>query len=765
MFWLRDKTVLITGGTGSFGQRCAQVLLEQASLKRLILLSRDEQKHVTLRRTLFPPDQYPRVRYFVGDVRDAGRLRTAFRDVDYVIHAAAMKHVDMAEYNPQECIATNIDGAQNVIQASLDCGVRKVVALSTDKAASPINLYGATKLCSDKLFVASNSLAGQDGTRFSVVRYGNVLNSNGSVVPFFLNQRKKGFLPITDAGMTRFIITLEQGVWFVLDAMQKMAGGEVFIPKIPSVTISDIAEAVAPECPTRVVGIRPGEKLHECMIPADEARSAVEFDDHYVIKPAQRSWDGDTPWYESSGKPCAEGFSYTSDNNDRWLTPAQLREMVRGEYPDALESDPDTPRLESDPDTPRPPTRKTADRMRIGEEMADGESANAVLPYSRQSVTEQDVQSVARVLRGPWLTTGPEVDEFESAVARLSEARHAVAFCNGTAALHAALDACGVGQGDEVIVPALTFVATANAAVYCGGRPVFADVSPRTLLLEPEQIESLITDRTRVLVTVDYAGQTCPYDRIQRIADRHGLRIVADACHSLGGRYADQPVAHWADAACYSFHPVKPITCGEGGMVVTGDGALAARMREFRNHGIDTDHRDRATAGTVHYDMHSRGFNYRLSDIHAALGRSQIQRWSVRDRRRARIADWYRKRLAHIPHVTVMGTDPQATHGYHLFVVRWNGRLAGCDRDAAIRELRNSGIQANVHYKPVYQHSWYRNRTAANHGSRCPVAEQAYQEIMSLPMYPELQERDVERICGVLNRLGTRAARSISPVA
>ncbi len=328
MFWLKDQTILITGGTGSFGKKCAQILTEQTQLKRLIIFSRDEQKHVALRRDWFPPDRYPEIRYFVGDVRDVNRLRRALRDVDYVIHAAAMKHVDMAEYNPQECIATNIGGAENVINTAIDCGVKKVVALSTDKAAGPINLYGATKLCSDKLFVACNSLSGDSGTRFSVVRYGNVLGSNGSVVPFFQQQKSRGELPITDPEMTRFIITLEQGVWFVLDSLRRMVGGEVFVPKIPSTTILNIARAVAPECRTKVVGMRPGEKLHECMIPFDESRLALEFEDHFVIRPSQRSWSNEVPKYERMGKPCPRGFSYTSDNNPRWLTPEMLKQMI-----------------------------------------------------------------------------------------------------------------------------------------------------------------------------------------------------------------------------------------------------------------------------------------------------------------------------------------------------------------------------------------------------------------------------------------------------
>ncbi len=328
MFWLKDRTVLITGGTGSFGKSCAAHLLAHARLKRLIIFSRDEQKHVAMQRQNFSADKYPQIRYFVGDVRDSERLRRALRGVDFVVHAAAMKHVDMAEYNPQECIHTNIGGAENLINACLDSQVQKVVALSTDKAANPINLYGATKLCSDKLFVAANSLAGETGTRFAVVRYGNVLGSNGSVVPFFQQQRSFGVLPITHPEMTRFIITLDQGVEFVLKSFERMAGGEVFVPKIPSTTILEIARAVAPDCETKIVGIRPGEKLHECMVPVDEARQTLEFDDHFVIQPVRRSWTRQVPAYIAQGRPCLEGFSYSSDTNEHWLTNADLVRMI-----------------------------------------------------------------------------------------------------------------------------------------------------------------------------------------------------------------------------------------------------------------------------------------------------------------------------------------------------------------------------------------------------------------------------------------------------
>jgi UDP-N-acetylglucosamine 4,6-dehydratase len=327
---LGGSSVLITGGTGSFGKACVRRLLDLPTPpRRLVVFSRDEQKHVAMSRDVFPTARYPQLRYFVGDVRDLPRLSRALRDVEYVIHAAAMKHVDLAEYNPQECIRTNIGGAENVVSACLDAGVKKVVALSTDKAATPVNLYGATKLCADKLFIAANALGGRDGTRFSVVRYGNVVGSKGSVVPFFLKERAKGVLPVTDPRMTRFWITIEQGVDLALRAFDRMAGGEIFVPKIPSTTVLDLAKAAAPECRVEIVGIRPGEKLHECLIPREEARQTMEFADHYVIEPALHWWSRTTILAEHGGKRCPEDFSYTSDANPWRLSIEEIREMIR----------------------------------------------------------------------------------------------------------------------------------------------------------------------------------------------------------------------------------------------------------------------------------------------------------------------------------------------------------------------------------------------------------------------------------------------------
>ena len=326
--YLEDKRILITGGTGSLGHQLTHDILEATKRTRVVILSRDEFKQFKMREWL-PEDGRQRVGFFLGDVRDAERLKRAFSGVDYVIHTAALKQVPAAEYNPFEFIKTNVIGAENLINAAIDCGVNKVVALSTDKAANPINLYGATKLCSDKLFVAGNSYSGKRATRFSVVRYGNVVGSRGSVIPFFLRERKKGVLPITDNRMTRFWITLQQGSNLVLNALREMLGGEIWVPKIPSMRIVDLARVLAPECEHRQVGIRPGEKLHEVMVPTDDAHQTLEFANHYIIKPAYPWWDNE--WHlDKGGSPCVDGFYVGSDNNQQWLNSMQLIEMTKG---------------------------------------------------------------------------------------------------------------------------------------------------------------------------------------------------------------------------------------------------------------------------------------------------------------------------------------------------------------------------------------------------------------------------------------------------
>ncbi|MCG3667624.1 UDP-N-acetylglucosamine 4,6-dehydratase (inverting) [Aliarcobacter butzleri] len=324
------KNILITGGTGSFGKKYTKILLEKYTPNKIIIYSRDELKQYEMAQEY--NDKC--MRYFIGDVRDEARLKKATKDVDFIIHAAALKHVPIAEYNPMECIKTNINGAQNVIDAALENGVSKVIALSTDKAANPVNLYGATKLASDKLFVAANNLVGTQDTKFSVVRYGNVVGSRGSVVPFFKKLINEGVkeLPITDEKMTRFFITLEDGVNFVLKNFERMQGGEIFIPKIPSMKIVDMAKAIAPNLPHQIIGIRPGEKLHEIMCPADDSHLTLEFEDHYVIKPTihfTTRMDYQKNLLGEVGKPVVQGFEYNSGNNSQWLSSEEFLEMVK----------------------------------------------------------------------------------------------------------------------------------------------------------------------------------------------------------------------------------------------------------------------------------------------------------------------------------------------------------------------------------------------------------------------------------------------------
>lgn len=342
---LTGKSILVTGGTGSFGKEFTRsVLTQYPGIKRLVIYSRDELKQFEMNQQ-FSESEYPQLRYFIGDVRDKDRLFRAMEGIDLVVHAAALKQVPAAEYNPFEAVKTNIMGAQNVIECCLDRNIEKVVALSTDKAAAPINLYGATKLCSDKMFVAANNFKGDRVLKLSVVRYGNVMGSRGSVIPFFLNKRAEGVLPITDPRMTRFNITLKEGVDLVLFAFANMWGGEIFVPKIPSYRICDLAEAIAPHCRQKIVGIRPGEKLHEEMITETDAINSLEFEKYFIILPSMQLWDVTEYMNTFNGRRCEAGFSYSSGTNDQLLSVDQLRRLIRDDIDPtlAVTKEPSTP--------------------------------------------------------------------------------------------------------------------------------------------------------------------------------------------------------------------------------------------------------------------------------------------------------------------------------------------------------------------------------------------------------------------------------------
>jgi UDP-4-amino-4,6-dideoxy-N-acetyl-beta-L-altrosamine transaminase len=367
------------------------------------------------------------------------------------------------------------------------------------------------------------------------------------------------------------------------------------------------------------------------------------------------------------------------------------------------------------------------------------------IPYGRQSISEEDIAAVVEVLRSDFLTTGPAVAAFEADLARVAGAAHAVAVSNGTAALHCALFALGVGPGDEVIVPPITFVATVNAVLYVGATPVFADVDGETLLLDPSQAEAQITPRTHAIIGVDYAGQPCDWDRLREIADRHDLALVADACHALGARFQGRPVGSLADLTVFSFHPVKHITTGEGGAITTDVDAYAARMRMFRSHGIAATPQDRDRTVTWEYSQVALGYNYRITDIQCALGRSQLARLGPWVETRRALAEAYDRDFAGVGSVEPLVTLPGRDHAYHLYMIRLSDLPEGRDRAAVFQDLRGQGIGVNVHYIPVHLQPYHRERLGTGPGL-CPAAEAAYEGLLTLPLYPGLTEADRVRV-------------------
>jgi len=371
-----------------------------------------------------------------------------------------------------------------------------------------------------------------------------------------------------------------------------------------------------------------------------------------------------------------------------------------------------------------------------------------MIPYGRQQIEDDDVQAVVDVLHSDWLTTGPAVSRFEQLFAEKVGASDAVAVCNGTAALHVAAMALGLGPGDEVIVPTMTFAATANAVAYTGATPVFVDVRSEDLLIDPDLAEEAITERTKAIAAVDYAGNVCDWDALRAIADRNGLALVADSCHALGAMYHGRPVGSLADLTAFSFHPVKHITTGEGGMVVTDDKALADRLRSLRNHGITVDHRQREAEGSWYYEIDELGHNYRITDIQCALGSSQLRKLDAWVDRRREIATRYGEAFLDVDGVHPLAVAEDVYHSYHLYVVRLADSI---DRARVFSLMRKAGVGVNVHYIPVHLHPYYRRTLGCSEGL-CPIAEDAYEHILSLPMYPGLSDADVDFVIEALGR-------------
>ena len=375
-----------------------------------------------------------------------------------------------------------------------------------------------------------------------------------------------------------------------------------------------------------------------------------------------------------------------------------------------------------------------------------------LLPYGRQWIDEADIAAVVDVLNSDWLTTGPKVAEFEAAFAAFTGAKEAVAISNGTAALHAAIYALGIGVNDEVLVTTMTFAASANCVLYQGGTPVFVDVDPDTLLIDPDDVLKKITPRTKAIVAVDYAGQPCDYSRLQSIADEHGLALVADACHAIGGSYRGNPIGSVADLNTFSLHPVKHMTTGEGGVITTDDSELAQRMRVFRNHGITTDHRQRAEQGSWFYEMVDIGYNYRITDFQCALGLSQLNKMPQWVQQRQAIAKAYDEAFATVPAVVPLTVRSEVSHAYHLYVIQFDLAQLSVDRSVLFQALRAEGLGINVHYIPVHMHPYYQKQHGTKIG-QCPVAETAYERIVSLPIFPLMNDRDVQDVITAVSKV------------
>lgn len=375
-----------------------------------------------------------------------------------------------------------------------------------------------------------------------------------------------------------------------------------------------------------------------------------------------------------------------------------------------------------------------------------------MIPYGRQWIDEEDIQAVVEVLRSDWLTTGPCVESFEKAFAEQAGAKYAVAVSSGTAALHAAMFALDIGPGDEVIVPAMTFAATANCVVFQGGTPIFADVEPDTLLIDPCDVEKKLTSKTKALIAVDYAGQPCDYEALQSITEQSGITLVDDACHALGASYRGTPVGAIARLSAFSFHPVKHITTGEGGMITTDNKEFSKCLRIFRNHGITTDHRQRDAQGSWFYEMVDLGYNYRITDFQCALGMSQLKKLPLWLEKRREIARKYDEYFFKIKGIEPLVVKKDVRHAYHLYVIRINKEETGLDRGIFFHKLRSQGINVNVHYVPLHMHPFYRNRFRIGRGL-CPIAEKSYEEIVSLPMYPAMKDEDVAYVTETIHKI------------
>lgn len=658
-----NANILITGGTGNIGQKIVEILLENYSPNKIVIYSRDEFRQYNMQEEFHSEC----MRYFIGDVRDYSRLKLAMKNIDYVIHAATLKNISVTEYNPTECIKTNVHGAENVIHAAIENNVAKVISLSTNKTLKPDNLYEATILTSDKLFVASNNLVPKEQrTKFSVVSYDRTFESIEYVESYFQELINIGINSsiIEDIRNANLFFTLEDGVQFILKSFERMQGGEIFIPKISSLDIINLS--LSADIKGKLVELYNQNKPHTNLCLNVDTCKTLEFDDHFVVKPTLK-------------------------------------------------------------------TTKNYEKNPIGEE---GKTVREFIPYGRQLIEQDDINSVIEVLKSNYLTTGPKVKEFEDLLCQYCDVKYTVVVSNGTTALHLA-SLVLLQKDDKVLTTPNSFLATSNSILYVGAKPIFVDIADDGNIDLDLCEEKIKQDPTiKAIYGVAFSGNMLNQKKLKYLKDTYNITVLEDCAHAIGAKFGDIKAGSCVNSDCsiFSFHPVKHLTTAEGGAITTNSKEIYEKLIHLRSHGMYKD----LSMLPWEYEMRELGFNYRITDLQCALGISQLRKLNIFIERRFQIAKKYDtafKNTVVKPLYTVDGNS-----SYHLYVIRIDFSQIKINKVALFNALQKKKIGVQLHYMPINKQPYYKSLGYGN--ELTPVMDKYYEECLSLPMYPLLSDEE-----------------------